>query len=100
VQHFLGRYRAITRRVWIRFSDLNGPKGGSDKQSVVFLKLRHVGEIIIKGEGVNYLEVFQASFERLVRSVQRELGKQRDKPIRINRRETLKRLGKIDLAEG
>ena len=58
-----------------------------DKQCVVFLKLRHIGAIIIKGEGVNYLEVFKASFERLVRSVRRELGKQRDKPIRVNRRE-------------
>lgn len=51
----------------------------------LFLKLRHVGKIIIKGEGVNCLEVIQTSFERLVRSVRCELGKQRDKPIRINR---------------
>jgi hypothetical protein len=86
LQYFLGRYRAVTMGVRVRFSDVNGPKGGFDKQCVVALKLRHIGEIIIKGEGVNYLEVFKASFERLVRSVRRELAKQRDKPIRINRR--------------
>ena len=90
LRYFLGRYHAATMRVRVRFSDVNGPKGGFDKQCVVFLKLRHIGEIIIKGEGVNYLEVFKASFERLVRSVRRELGKQRDKPIRINRREISK----------
>ena len=67
------------------------------KQCVVSLKLRHIGEIIIKGEGAHYLEVFQTSFERLVRSVRRELAKQRDKPIRINRREVSKELDKIDL---
>ncbi len=97
LQYFLGRYRAVTTRVHVRFSDVNSPKGGCDKQCVVSLKLRHIGEIIIKGEGVNYLEVFQTSFERLVRSVRRELAKQRDKPIRINRREASKELEKIDL---
>jgi len=100
LRYFLGRYRAATMRIWVRFSDVNGPKGGFDKQCVVFLKLRHIGEIIIKGEGVNYLEVFKASLERLVRSVRRELGKQRDKPIRINRREWSKELEKTDLFIG
>ena len=97
LQYFLGRYHAVTMRVQVRFSDVNGPKGGFDKHCVVSLKLRHIGEIIIKGEGVNYLEVFQTSFERLVRSVRRELAKQRDKPIRINRREVSKELEKNDL---
>jgi len=97
LQYFLGRYRAVTMRVRVHFSDVNGPKGGFDKQCMVFLKLRHIGEIIIKGEGVHYLEVFQASFERLVHSVRRELGKQREKPIRINRREVSKKIEKIDL---
>ena len=97
LQYFLSRYRAYTMRVQVRFSDANGPKGGFDKQCVVSLKLRHTGEIIIKGEGLNYIEVFQTSFERLVRSVRRELAKQRDNPIRINRREASKELEKIDL---
>ncbi len=97
LQYFLGRYRAVIMRVQVRFSDVNGPKGGCDKQCVVSLKLRHIGEIIIKGDGVNYLEVFQTSFERLVRSVRRELAKQRDKPIRINRRESSKELEITDL---
>ena len=87
LQYLLGRYRAVTMRVKVRFSDVNGPKGGLDKQCVVSLKLRHTGEIIIKGEGMDYLKVFQTSFERLVHSVRRELAKQREKPIRINRRE-------------
>lgn len=90
LQYFFGRYRAVTMRVRVRFSDVNGPKGGFDKQCVIAIKLRHIGNIIIKGEGINYLEVFKTSVERLVRSVRRELAKQRDMPIRINRREMLK----------
>jgi putative sigma-54 modulation protein len=86
LQYLLERYRAVTLRVRVRFSDVNGPRGGFDKKCVVSLKLRRPGEIIIKGQGVNYLEVFQTSFERLVCAVRREIVKQREKPIRINRR--------------
>ena len=100
LQYLLGRYRAVTMRVRVRFSDVNGPKGGMDKRCVVSVKLRHAGEITITGEGVSYFEVFQASFERLVRSIRRELAKQRDKPIRINRREVSAELVKSeDLTE-
>ncbi len=87
LQILLWRFRAVILRVRIRFSDVNGPKGGVDKQCMVSAKLRPTGKITIKSEGMDYIEVFQASFERLIRSVQREIAKQREKPIRINRRE-------------
>lgn len=96
LQYLLGRYRAVAMRVRVRFSDVNGPKGGVDKQCVVSVKLRHTGEITIKGEGMNYLEVFQSSFDRLVRSVRRVIAKQREKPIRINRRDALSELENND----
>jgi hypothetical protein len=86
LQIFLRRFRAVILRVRVRFSDANGPKGGMDKQCMVSAKLRPTGKITIKSAGMDYLEVFQSSFERLILSVQRELAKQRQKPIRINRR--------------
>jgi len=86
----VGRFRTIITRVSVRFSDVNGPKGGVDKQCVVSVKLWTSGEVTVKGEGTDYLAVFQTSFERLIRSVRRELAKQREKPIRSNRREHIK----------
>lgn len=100
LQYLLGRYRAVAMRVRVRFSDVNGPKGGVDKQCVVSVKLRHTGEITIKGGGMNYLEVFQVSFERLFRSIQRVIAKQREKPIRINRRDASNQLENNDHAGG
>ena len=89
LQILLWRFRAVIMRVRVRFSDVNGPKGGLDKQCMVSAKLRPTGKITINGAGIDYLEVFQSSFERLILSVQRELAKQRQKPIRINRRRKL-----------
>lgn len=83
----VGRFRTVIMRVSVHFSDINGPKGGADKQCVVSVKLWTTGEIVIKGKGTEYQSVFQTNFERLIRSVRRELAKQREKPIRINRRE-------------
>lgn len=89
------RFRTIITRVSVRFSDINGPKGGVDKQCVVSVKLWTSGKITVKGEGTEYLPVFQASLERLIRSVRRELAKQREKPIRINRREHMQMIENI-----
>jgi len=85
----VGRFRTLIMRVSVRFSDVNGPKGGVDKQCVVSVKLWTAGEITIKSKGTEYQSVFQTSFERLIRSVRRELTKQREKPIRINRRDLI-----------
>jgi putative sigma-54 modulation protein len=92
LQILLWRFRAVIMRVRIRFSDANGPKGGRDKQRMVSAKLRPAGKITIKSAGMDYLEVFQSSFERLILSVQREIAKQRQKPIRINRRGKIKKI--------
>ncbi len=86
LQILMWRFRAFLMRVRVCFSDVNGPKGGVDKRCIVSAKLRSPGEITIISEGMDYLEAFQTSLARLIRSVQRELKKQREKPIRINRR--------------
>ncbi len=96
LKFLLWRFRAVIMRVRIRFSDANGPKGGRDKQCMVSAKLRPTGKITIKTAGMDYLEVFQSSLERLILSVQSEIEKQRQKPIRINRRVKIKRISKYD----
>ncbi len=68
-------------------SDVNGPKGDLDQRCMVIAKLRCAGgEITIQSNGMAYLEVFQSSLERLLRSLQGETTTQRQQPIRINRR--------------
>lgn len=86
LQIFMWRFRSFIIRVQVRFSDVNGPKGGVDKRCTFSPELRSPGELTITSEGIEYLEAFQSGLARLVRSLQREIVKQREKPIRINRR--------------
>lgn len=86
LQLFMWRFRSFIMRVRVRFSDVNGPKGGVDKRCIFLAELRTPGEVTILSEGMEYLEAFQSGLARLVRSVQREIVKQREKPIRIKRR--------------
>lgn len=80
------RFRSFVVRVRVSFSDVNGPKGGVDKRCIVSAKLRSPGEITIITVKNDLLPAFQASLSRLIRAIHREIVRQREKPIRINRR--------------
>lgn len=80
------RFRAFVIRVRVSFSDVNGPRGGVDKRCIVSAKLRSPCEITIISEKKDFLTAFQASLSRVIHAIHRELVKQREKPIRINRR--------------
>lgn len=80
------RFRSFVIRVRVSFSDVNGPRGGVDKRCIVSAKLRSPGEITIITEKNDFLPAFQASISRLIRAILREIVKQREMPIRINRR--------------
>ena len=86
LQIFMWRFRSFIMRVQVRLSDVNGPKGGVETRCIFSAELRSPGEVSITSEGMEYLEAFQSGLARLVRSIQREIAKQRQKPIRINRR--------------
>jgi hypothetical protein len=59
MQIFLWQYRAFILRIRVRFSDVNGPKGGLDKRCMVIAKLRSTGgEITIQSKGMDYFERF------------------------------------------
>jgi len=86
LQFSLSRFEGIVSRVRVRFFDVNGPKGGEDKRCRVSAKLRTTGQVIVLGEGSNFVEALNNCLERLVRAIRREIDKQRTEPIRNRRR--------------
>jgi putative sigma-54 modulation protein len=86
LQIFMWRFRPYILQVQVRFSDVNGPKGGMDKRCTFSAEFSSPGDVTIISEGMEYIVAFQSGLARLVRSVHREIAKQREKPIRINRR--------------
>ncbi len=100
LQIFIWRFRSFVMRVQVRFSDVNGPKGGVDKRCIFSGEHKSPGEVPITSEGMEYLEAFQAGLARFVRSKQREIEKKRERPIRINRRVKLLNFENLNLIEG
>lgn len=82
----LSRFEGTVSRVRARFFDVNGPKGGQDKRCRVSAKLRTAGQVIVLGEGSNFLEALHNCLDRLVRTVRREIERQQTAPIRQNRK--------------
>ncbi|MCF6291366.1 MAG: hypothetical protein L3J03_10285 [Desulfobacterales bacterium] len=85
----LSRFEGVVSRVKVRFFDINGPKGGVDKRCRIMAKLRRSGQIVVLGQGSNYLEALGNCLERLVRSTRREVEKRRYAPVRLKRRTDL-----------
>lgn len=86
LQFSLSRFEGVVSRVKVRFFDVNGPKGGIDKRCRISTKLRTAGQVIVLGEGENYIEALNNCLERLVRSIRRKIEKRCHSPVRLKRR--------------
>ena len=93
----LSRFEGAVTRVKIRFSDVNGPKGGIDKRCRISAKLRTGGQVVVSGEGEYYIEALSHSLERLVRSIRRKIEKRQSYPVRFKRRFNQEHEGKSEM---
>lgn len=82
----LGRFGDSINRVTVRLTDLNGPKGGIDKECLIVVKLQKGGEVIVQGSGMDCSATLNYCADRIGRAVDRELSRNRKAPIRKMRR--------------
>lgn len=82
----LGRFGSSINRVNVRLTDLNGLKGGIDKECLIVVKLRKGGEVVVQGSGKDCSETLNYCADRIGRAVDRELTRYRKAPIRKMRR--------------
>ncbi|OEU50968.1 MAG: hypothetical protein BA866_03765 [Desulfobulbaceae bacterium S5133MH15] len=82
----LGRFGASINEVTVRLTDLNGPKGGIDKECLIVVKLRKGGKVIVQGSGKDCTATLNYCADRIGRAVERELSRNRKAPIRRMRR--------------
>ena len=82
----LSRFGDSINRVTVRLTDLNGPKGGIDKECLIVVKLQKGGEVIVQGSGMDCNATLNYCADRIGRAVDRELTRYRRAPIRKMRR--------------
>ncbi len=73
----LSRFADCIDRVTVRLADLNGPRGGVDKQCRIAVKLRPGGEVVIEDTATGLETAIDRGADRAQRAVARALARRR-----------------------
>lgn len=65
-------------KVSLRFSDINGPRGGSDKRCVLRIPLPRMRDVIIEVTAPNAQQALDRAVDRASRTLERRLSRQRE----------------------
>jgi ribosomal subunit interface protein len=72
------RYEHI-KRILVRLSDINGPRGGNDKCCQIQVVLPGQADVVIEDTEANLYVAIDRAADRVSRTVTRRLGRLRDK---------------------
>ncbi len=86
LHYALSRFDHAIGGVTVRITDINGPRGGHDKECLIVVRLRQGGEVMVQGNGSDSMSVLNQCADRVSRAVARELDRRRSTPIRAIRR--------------
>lgn len=73
----LSRFADRIGRVTVRVADINGPRGGVDKQCRIVVKLRPGGEVVIEDTASDLETAIDRGADRVQRAVVRALARTR-----------------------
>ena len=82
----LSRFGHAIQGVTVQLTDINGPKGGHDKECLIVVKLQKGGKVVVQGSGIDCDLTLNHCADRIGRTVDRELTRRRNAPIRKMRR--------------
>jgi len=74
----LGRFEQKIRQIAVQVTDLNGPRGGFDKQCRFTVTLSPSGKVIVGAIDADLHTAIDRAADRLERSVTRELKRRRE----------------------
>ena len=72
------RYERI-RRILVRLSDINGPRGGNDKRCLIQVVLPRQADVVIEDTESSLYAAIDRAVARVSRTVMRRLEQSRDK---------------------
>ncbi len=83
----LGRFASRIQRVSVRLRDINGPKGGQDKNCQILLFLRGGAQLVIEKRAIGWLEAIDAAAFSAGRALARVVSRSQ-----FDRRQTIRRM--------
>jgi ribosome-associated translation inhibitor RaiA len=90
IRSALGRFVGYVSQVRVGLADLNGPRGGVDKQCRLIVNLRPRGHIVIEAAHANAIAAVASAADRAGWNVSRKLKRRHDrKPQRPMKTKTL-----------
>jgi putative sigma-54 modulation protein len=73
----LSRYKQVVKQVQIRLSDINGPRGGDDKQCVFLVDLVGSAPVVIRERDADAYAAIDRAADRVDRAVARLIERRR-----------------------
>ena len=73
------RLSRFVSRVVVRFTDLNGPRGGVDKQCQIQLNTATGTVLVVSSRGAEWRDTLEASISRISRLLLRRLNAQKNR---------------------
>jgi len=95
----LARFRHRIHEVVTSVADLNGPKGGVDKQCRLIVRLRPKGKVTIEETGSSLFAAVTRAADRTRQAVRRALRRRRDEAARALKAKDIMRTATIAIAE-
>ncbi|MBL8447250.1 MAG: HPF/RaiA family ribosome-associated protein [Zoogloeaceae bacterium] len=77
LQHALTSFRDRIQWVRVALRDVNGPRGGADKECQVQLRLRGTSDVIVRDRETDAHAAFDRAAGRVVFALQRQIGRRR-----------------------
>lgn len=74
------RLSGLIQRAVVRFKDLNGPRGGIDKQCQIQIHTATGGMVVVSSRGDNWRSTLELALSRASRSLTRQVKVQRLRP--------------------
>jgi ribosomal subunit interface protein len=78
LQFVLSRFGPRIAQVAVRLTDLNGPRGGKDKQCRMIAEMPRGGKVIVEDIDADLYAVITQAADRLGRAVAREMERRRE----------------------
>jgi len=66
------------KRIQVRLSDINGPRGGADKRCHIQLEVSQLADVVIEDTELDIYTAIDRASDRASRTLDRRLSRQRD----------------------